>query len=105
MPWRSTGRWDVLKGTSRSCGHEPDNTHLVALQAWVDRPFHRPRAGLEHAVYYLLVHRRARVHEASRREVDPFIERREMEGGRHGAVQVQVGVLADLALCPEVHVQ
>src|SRR5215210_8713986 len=29
MPWRSTGRWDVLKGTSRSCGHEPDNTHLV----------------------------------------------------------------------------
>src|SRR5215210_6368021 len=29
MPWRSTGRWDVLKGTSRSCGHEPDNTHLA----------------------------------------------------------------------------
>jgi len=28
MPWRSTGRWDVLKGASRSCGHKPDNTHL-----------------------------------------------------------------------------
>src|SRR5215217_4397005 len=32
MPWRSTGRWDVLKGASRSCGHEPDNTHLVCLE-------------------------------------------------------------------------
>src|SRR5215211_5134482 len=29
MPWRSTGCWDVLKVASRSCGHEPDNTHLV----------------------------------------------------------------------------
>src|SRR5215212_7644974 len=28
-----------------------------------------------------------------------------MESGRHGAVCVQVGELADLALCPEVHVQ
>ncbi len=24
----STGRWGVLKVTSRSCGHEPDNRHL-----------------------------------------------------------------------------
>src|SRR5215210_9121494 len=45
MPWRSTGRWDVLKGTSRSCGHEPDNTHLVLTNGEVhqvgdhDRPF------------------------------------------------------------------
>src|SRR5215217_5702320 len=31
MPWRSTGCWDVLKVASRSCGHEPDNTHLVRL--------------------------------------------------------------------------
>ena len=25
----STGYWVVLKVTSRSCGHEPDNTHLA----------------------------------------------------------------------------
>src|SRR5215218_8643491 len=33
MPWRSTRRWDVLKGASKSCGHENLTTHLGAAVA------------------------------------------------------------------------
>src|SRR5215210_6723078 len=62
MPWRSTGRWDVLKGTSRSCGHEPDNTHLaksrtegtdltpwLALQDWLAGPAAERKVAIPYA--------------------------------------------------------
>ena len=41
----STGYWVVLKVTSRSCGHEPDNTHLELTLSW---PEFREHLGYAH---------------------------------------------------------
>ena len=77
--------------TGGSCAIGSENTRHA---------HHRAGTGLEHVVYHLLVHRRRGVDETARREVDALVERREMEGGHQGAVEVQAGVGADLAFRP-----
>ena len=87
-------RVGVWTRASRTRFETPNGPQSRLLGTRVRHTLHCPGAGCEHVVYYLLVHRRGCVHEAARREVDSFVEGREMESGRHGAIQFEVRVLA-----------